>query len=108
MTQRFQRTVEALEEEGAAERGQLISMHSQRVKTIINRRKKTAINCLTQALDRIPPKTRQVEKCIVRLLKALEKDRTHTLHRYKHLLNAKTRDALREKNTILEHLVTLN
>lgn len=108
MTQRFQRTVEALEEEGAAERRQLISMHSQRVMTIINRRKKAAMDCLTQALDRIPPKTRQVEKCIVRLLKALEKDRTHTLHQYKHLLNANTRDALREKNIILEHLVTLN
>lgn len=108
MSQRFEKTVEALEEEGAAERHQLISMHTERAMTIINRRKKVSMDCLTQALDRKTIKTKQVEKCLTHLLQALEKDRSHTLRQYKTLLNLNTREALREKNTIFEHLVTLN
>lgn len=108
MTHHFQKTIEALEEEGAAQRHQLASMHAERAMAIINRRKKAAMDCLTQALDRMPIRTRQVERCIVKLLKALEKDRTHTLRQYKNLLNINTREALREKKIILDHLVTLN
>lgn len=108
MTHEFQKTVEALEEEGAAQRHQLASMHAERAMAVINRRKKSAMDCLTQTLDKVPVRTRQVEKCIVRLLKALEKDRAHTLRQFKNLLVLNTREALREKKIILDHLVTLN
>jgi len=108
MTHQFQKTIEALEEEGAAQRHQLASMHAERAMAIINRRKKSAMDCLTQALDLMPIRTRQVERCIVKLLKALEKDRAHTLRQYKNLLNLNTREALHEKKIILDHLITLN
>jgi len=107
MTTRFQKTVEALEEEGSAERRQLISMHQQRVMTIINLRKKAAMDCYTQSLDQTPPKAKRIEKCLEKLLRALEKDRTHTLHHYRHLLNSNTRQALREKDAMLDHLDNL-
>lgn len=108
MAHEFQKTINALEEEGAAQRHQLASMHAERAMAIINRRKKAAMDCLTQALDLVPARTRQVERCIVKLLKALEKDRSHTLRQYKNLLNLNTREALREKKIILDHLVTLS
>lgn len=55
MTQRFQQTVQALEEEGDAEKHQLAAMHQQRVLAHINQRKKEAMSCYTQALnDPIP------------------------------------------------------
>lgn len=107
MTSRFQKTVEALEEEGAAEKRQLISMHQQRVMSIINMRKKTAMDCFTHALDATPPKAKRIEKCLKKLLRALDKDRSHTLHHYKHLLNSNLKQALREKDAMLEHLENL-
>ena len=107
MTARFQKTVEALEEEGSAEKRQLLSMHQQRVMTVINLRKKSAMDCFTQSLDQIPPKPKKIEKCLEKLLRALEKDRTHTLHHYRHLLNTNTRLALKEKESMLDHLDNL-
>lgn len=55
MTQRFQRTVQSLEEEGNAEKHQLVAMHQQRVMAHINQRKKEAMSCYTQALNDNPP-----------------------------------------------------
>jgi amyloid beta A4 protein len=55
MTQRFQKTVQALEEEGDAEKHQLVAMHQQRVMAHINERKKEAMGCYTQALNDNPP-----------------------------------------------------
>lgn len=54
MTQRFQQTVQALEEEGDAEKHQLAAMHQQRVLALINQRKKEAMTCYTQALNDVP------------------------------------------------------
>lgn len=108
MTSNLQKTIQALEEEGAKQKHQLAAMHAERAMALINRRKKSAMDCLTQALDKVPIRTRQVEKCIVRLLKALEKDRAHTFRQYKNLLILNTHEALREKKIILDHLVTLN
>lgn len=107
MTNRFQKTVEALEEEGSAEKRQIISMHQQRVMSIINMRKKSAMDCFTQSLEHTPPKTKKIEKCLERLLKALEKDRMHTLHHFKHLLNSFTKQALKDKEAMLDHLTDL-
>lgn len=107
MTNRFQKTVEALEEEGTAEKKQLLSMHQQRVMTIINMRKKSSMDCFTQSLDQRPPKTKRIEKCLEKLLRALDKDRTHTLHHFRHLLTSNTKQALREKDAMLDHLENL-
>lgn len=108
MTGRFQKTVEALEEEGLAEKRQLTSMHQQRVMSIINQRKKAAMECYTHALDSSPaPKLKHVEKCMEKLFRALEKDRSHTLHHYRHLLQTNVKQALREKGAIADHLENL-
>lgn len=55
MTSRFQQTVQALEEEEAAEKHQLVAMHQQRINAHINQRKKDAMNCYTRALNDDPP-----------------------------------------------------
>lgn len=58
MTLRFQQTVQALEEEEAAEKHQLVAMHQQRISAHINQRKKDAMNCYTRALNDNPPNVR--------------------------------------------------
>lgn len=108
MSARFQKTVEALEEEGSAAKRQMSAMHQQRILSIINMRKKNAMDCYTAALDQPTPKTKKIEKCLEKLLRALEKDRRHTLNHYRHLLNSNLKQAVKEKENMLEHLDSLN
>lgn len=48
--------VSALEEEGAAEKRQLVSLHQQRVMAHINEKKRDAMECYTKSLNMNPPK----------------------------------------------------
>ena len=86
MTQRFQKTVQALEEESQAEKRQLQAMHQQRVISQINQKKKLSMTCFTNSLNQSPPNTHRVQKCLQKLLRALHKDRHHTIQHYRHLL----------------------
>lgn len=104
MTARFQKMVSALEDEGAAEKRQLVSLHQQRVMAHINEKKRDAMECYTKSLNMNPPKPLRVQKCLEKLLRALEKDRTHTINHYKHLLNTNLEQASKEKLLTLDHL----
>ncbi|CAG9820159.1 unnamed protein product [Phaedon cochleariae] len=104
MTQRFQQTVQALEEEGDAEKHQLAAMHQQRVLAHINQRKKEAMTCYTQALNSALPNTHRVQKCLQKLLRSLHKDRAHAISHYRHLLASSIEAAAREQPRILERL----
>ncbi|KAL1138515.1 hypothetical protein AAG570_008578 [Ranatra chinensis] len=108
MTLRFQQTVQSLEEEGNAEKHQLVAMHQQRVMAHINQRKKEAMTCYTQALNDSPINTHRVQKCLQKLLRALHKDRHHTISHYRHLLSSSLEQAEREKAMTLEHLVDID
>ncbi|GLH10619.1 Amyloid-beta-like protein [Gryllus bimaculatus] len=108
MTARFQQTVAALEAEGAAEKRQLVAMHQQRVAAHINARKKEAMGCYTAALNDAPPNTHRVQKCLQKLLRALHKDRHHTISHYRHLLLSSFEQAEREKALTLEHLTDID
>uniref|UniRef100_A0A224XKV8 Putative conserved plasma membrane protein n=1 Tax=Panstrongylus lignarius TaxID=156445 RepID=A0A224XKV8_9HEMI len=108
MTLRFQQTVQSLEEEGNAEKHQLVAMHQQRVMAHINQRKKEAMTCYTQALNDSPINTHRVQKCLQKLLRALHKDRHHTISHYRHLLTSSLEQAEREKSMTLEHLVDID
>lgn len=108
MTQRFQQTVQALEEEGDAEKHQLAAMHQQRVLAHINQRKKEAMSCYTQALNDQPPNTHRVQKCLQKLLRSLHKDRAHAITHYRHLLSSSLDAANREQPRTLERLVDID
>ncbi|XP_065347111.1 amyloid-beta-like protein isoform X3 [Cloeon dipterum] len=108
MTQRFQKTVQALEEEGDAEKHQLTAMHQQRVMAHINERKKEAMACYTDALSENPPNTHRVQKCLQKLLRSLHKDRHHSIAHYRHLLVSSPDQADRERSLTLEHLVDID
>merc|ERR1719400_892050 len=65
---------------------QLLAMHQQRVISRINQRKKEAMQCYTNSLNKSPPNTHRVQKCLQKLLRSMHKDRHHTTQHYKHLL----------------------
>ncbi|XP_031635265.1 amyloid-beta-like protein, partial [Contarinia nasturtii] len=112
MTARFQTSVQALEEEGNAEKHQLAAMHQQRVLAHINQRKREAMTCYTQALTEQMPNAHRVEKCLQKLLRALHKDRAHALAHYRHLLSAGGNGGLEaaasERPRTLERLVDID
>lgn len=124
--------MQALEEEGNAEKHQLAAMHQQRVLAHINQRKREAMTCYTQALTEQAPNVRlitdpcpegcssdlivfqshRVEKCLQKLLRALHKDRAHALAHYRHLLasggQAGLDAAAAERPRTLERLVDID
>ncbi|XP_015184340.1 PREDICTED: beta-amyloid-like protein isoform X3 [Polistes dominula] len=108
MTARFQETVAALEESGAAEKHQLSAMHQQRVQEAVKQRNEEAMSCYTAALNETPPNTHRIQKCLQKLLRALHKDRHHTIAHYKHLLDSSLEQAQREKPATLEHLAEID
>eukprot|EP00096_Caligus_rogercresseyi_P011048 TRINITY_DN422_c0_g2_i1.p1 TRINITY_DN422_c0_g2~~TRINITY_DN422_c0_g2_i1.p1 ORF type:complete len:380 (+),score=112.00 TRINITY_DN422_c0_g2_i1:1362-2501(+) len=108
MTERFQKTVQALEEESQAEKRQLQAMHQQRVISRINQKKKLSMNCYTNALNQNPPNTHKVQKCLQKLLRALHKDRHHTIQHFRHLLETSFEQAEREREITIEHLADID
>ncbi len=50
----------------------------------------------------------KVEKCLQRLLRALHKDRHHTLAHYRHLLNMNFDEAERQREVTFERLMEVD
>ncbi|KAJ8949479.1 hypothetical protein NQ318_005946 [Aromia moschata] len=111
MTQRFQQTVQALEEEGDAEKHQLAAMHQQRVLAHINQRKKEAMSCYTQALNDEPPNVSRPiasKNASRNSFAPLHKDRAHAISHYRHLLANSIEAAAREQPRTLERLTDID
>ncbi|XP_051174949.1 amyloid-beta-like protein isoform X2 [Leptopilina boulardi] len=108
MTTKFQETVAALEASGTAEKHQLSALHQQRVQESVRQRNEDAMSCYTASLNEIPPNMHRIQKCLQKLLRALHKDRHHTIAHYKHLLDSSIEQAQREKSSTLEHLAEIN
>ncbi len=104
MTGRFQKLVKSMEDEDVAEKRQLSAVHQQRVLAAINEKKRDAMTCYTDALNEVPANTRRIQKCMEKLLRALHKDRHHTVGHFRHMLNTNPSQAQREKEATVEHL----
>lgn len=56
--QRFQEKVEALEQEAASERQQLVETHMARVEALLNNRRRLALESYLTALQQDPPRVK--------------------------------------------------
>jgi len=65
MTERLQKTVQALEEESQAQKRQLQAMHQQRVISIINQNKKMSMNYYIKVLSENNPNTQRYNQFYV-------------------------------------------
>ena len=52
----------------------LIFLHASTFR--INQRKKEAMQCYTNSLNKSPPNTHRVQKCLQKLLRSMHKDRS--------------------------------
>ncbi|XP_023821657.1 amyloid-beta A4 protein isoform X3 [Oryzias latipes] len=83
--QRFQETVEALEQEAASERQQLVETHMARVEALLNDRRRLALESYLTALQEDPPRPRHVFSLLKKYVRAEQKDRQHTLKHFEHV-----------------------
>ncbi|XP_043204902.1 amyloid-beta-like protein [Amphibalanus amphitrite] len=104
MTAHFQKLMDQLKDQGAAEKHQLVSLHQQRIVAHINERKKDARACYVRALGEKPIQTNVVHKCLSRLTRALFKDRHHTISHFRHLLTTDPETASAQQTATAQHL----
>uniref|UniRef100_A0A3Q2PWS6 Amyloid-beta A4 protein n=1 Tax=Fundulus heteroclitus TaxID=8078 RepID=A0A3Q2PWS6_FUNHE len=104
MSQRFQEKVEALEQEAASERQQLVETHMARVEALLNDRRRLALESYLTALQQDPPRPRHVFSLLKKYVRAEQKDRQHTLKHFEHVRMVDPKKAAQIRPQVLTHL----
>uniref|UniRef100_A0A3P9JW82 Amyloid-beta A4 protein n=1 Tax=Oryzias latipes TaxID=8090 RepID=A0A3P9JW82_ORYLA len=104
LIQHFQEKVEALEQEAADERQQLVETHIARVEALINSRRRLALENYLNALQANPPRPNQVLNLLKKYVRAEQKDRQHTLKHYEHVHSVDPKKAAQIRPQVLTHL----
>uniref|UniRef100_A0A8C5NC20 Amyloid-beta A4 protein n=1 Tax=Gouania willdenowi TaxID=441366 RepID=A0A8C5NC20_GOUWI len=104
LIQHFQEVVEALEQEAAGERQQLVETHMARVEALLNSRRRLALENYLSALQANPPRSRQVLSLLKKYVRAEQKDRQHTLKHYEHVRTVDPKKAAQIRPQVLTHL----
>ncbi|KAM3607730.1 uncharacterized protein V6R79_012746 [Siganus canaliculatus] len=102
--QHFQKKVEALEQEAAGERQQLVETHMARVEALLNSRRRLALENYLSSLQTNPPRARQVLSLLKKYVRAEQKDRQHTLKYYEHVRSVDPKKAAQIRPQVLTHL----
>nr|XP_023691141.1 amyloid-beta A4 protein isoform X3 [Paramormyrops kingsleyae] len=102
--QRFQEKVEALEQQAATERQQLVETHMARVEALLNDKRRLALENYLTALQSSTPRPRQVFNLLKRYLRAEQKDRQHTLKHFEHVRMVDPKKAAQIRSQVLTHL----
>nr|XP_046238292.1 amyloid beta (A4) precursor protein a isoform X2 [Scatophagus argus] len=102
--QRFQEKVEALEQEAASERQQLVETHMARVEALLNDRRRLALESYLTALQQDPPRPRHVFSLLKKYVRAEQKDRQHTLKHFEHVRMVDPKKAAQIRPQVLTHL----
>jgi hypothetical protein len=104
ITARFQKTYEAMEQEGQAEKRQLVALHQQRVQAELNDKKRHAMEHYMEVLTDPRADATNILKALKHYVKTEQKDRMHTVNHYKHLLDTVPADATSVRQQTLDHL----
>ncbi|XP_069010164.1 amyloid beta (A4) precursor protein b isoform X1 [Embiotoca jacksoni] len=102
--QHFQEKVEAVEQESAGERQQLVETHMARVEALLNSRRRLALENYLSALQANPARPRQVLSLLKKYVRAEQKDRQHTLKHYEHVRTVDPKKAAQIRPQVLTHL----
>ncbi|XP_030636486.1 amyloid beta (A4) precursor protein a isoform X2 [Chanos chanos] len=102
--QHFQEKVEALEQEAASKRQQLVETHMARVEALLNDRRRLALESYLTALQADPPRPRHVFSLLKKYVRAEQKDRQHTLKHFEHVRMVDPKKAAQIRPQVLTHL----
>ncbi|XP_051895706.1 amyloid-like protein 2 isoform X3 [Pristis pectinata] len=104
LVQHFQNMVEAVEEEAATEKLQLVETHLARVEALLNDRRRIALENYLSALQADPPRPHRILQALKRYVRAEQKDRQHTLRHYQHVRTVDPEKAAQMKSQVVTHL----
>ncbi|CAB3400708.1 unnamed protein product [Caenorhabditis bovis] len=106
MSNRFQKTVSSLEEEHKKMKKEIEAVHEERVQALLNEKKRDATHNYRQALATHlnKPNKHNVLNNLKIYIRSEEKDRMHTLNRYRHLLRTDKAEAAAFRPTVLHRL----
>ncbi|XP_056287002.1 amyloid beta (A4) precursor protein a isoform X2 [Pseudoliparis swirei] len=100
----IQEKVEALEQEAASERQQLVETHMARVEALLNDHRRLALESYLTALQQDPPRPRHVFSLLKKYVRAEQKDRQHTLKHFEHVRMVDPKKAAQIRPQVLTHL----
>ncbi|XP_045554717.1 amyloid beta (A4) precursor protein a isoform X5 [Salmo salar] len=100
----IQEKVEALEQEAASERQQLVETHMARVEALLNDRRRLALESYLTSLQAQPPRPRHVFSLLKKYVRAEQKDRQHTLKHFEHVRMVDPKKAAQIRPQVLTHL----
>ncbi|XP_078676053.1 amyloid-beta precursor protein-like isoform X3 [Branchiostoma floridae x Branchiostoma belcheri] len=104
MMERFQVTVNALEQEGQSEREQLLQTHQQRVETMLNNKKRVAMEDYMDALGENPPHAHKILRALKAYIHAEQKDRLHSMRHFEHVRETMPEKTADMKPSLIQHL----
>ncbi|XP_067827217.1 amyloid-like protein 2 isoform X2 [Heptranchias perlo] len=104
LVQHFQNMVEALEEEAATEKLQLVETHLARVEALLNDRRRVALENYLSALQADPLRPHRILQALKRYVRAEQKDRQHTIRHYQHVMAVDPEKAAQMKSQVVTHL----
>jgi len=104
ITNRFQKMYQAEEMEGEMEKKQLSTLHQQRVQAELSERKQRALDQYVETVDDDSSDSGEILKALKQYVKALQKDRLHTVNRFKHLEEIDPEEALTTRRQTADHL----
>uniref|UniRef100_A0AAR2LBP5 Amyloid-beta A4 protein n=1 Tax=Pygocentrus nattereri TaxID=42514 RepID=A0AAR2LBP5_PYGNA len=105
--QHFQEKVEALEQEAASERQQLVETHIARVEALLNDRRRLALDSYLTALQADQPRVHEQHisnNLFKKYVRAEQKDRQHTLKHFEHVRMVDPKKAAQIRPQMLTHL----
>jgi len=104
VTERFQKTYQALEEEGAAMKKQLVDIHQNRVQSKLNTKKRETMNAFIEAMKANPIKVEAITRALEAYIRSEEKDRIHSINHFEHIRETDAEQANRILPQTQEHL----
>lgn len=105
---RVRKTMTALENEFEDQKRQLVELHQQRIEVRLNDRKRESMDHYLDAIQESHPRVTKLLTNLEKYIKAEEKDRQHSLNRFRHLLNSDPTAAMEEEPSVLSHLRDLD
>jgi len=108
MATKYQTSLKELEDQHQAERRQLVAMHQQRVISRFEERKQESLLCYSQALKKSTQNVHRIRKCLEKVLKALHKERQHSITQFERLLASSVEAAIQEKEATVLHLAGID
>jgi len=104
ITGRFQKLYEAEEMEGEMEKKQLAMLHQQRVQAELNERKEKTRDNYVDSIEDDETNVSEILKALRQYVKALQKDRIHSVNHYQHLESTDPEEAERSRAEVADHL----